>query len=126
MKKSLTFAIIISISFSCQHTIEPKKLKSKVEIAEAIEFVVDSLLMDSTFVKELELAPMFSDRIPDSVFRVSLPHFSFLSKQDIDYIIWQQEQLKKTQLIDYLPDKRSIIKDKFIPNGRNMYFELSP
>jgi len=126
MNKSVIFIIAVILCASCQKKVEQKKLKSKDAISKAIVFIVDSVLNDSTFVKELELAPLFSDRIKDFVFYRSLSYFKFLSKNDIDYIVWQQKQLKKLPITDFTPAYHKYIKDKFVPNGRNMYFELSP
>jgi hypothetical protein len=126
MNKSIIFTIFIIVFFSCQNKIEQKKLKSKDKISAAIEFIVDSVLNDSTFVKELELSPLFSDRIKDSVFYRSLPYFDFLSKNDIDYIVWQQKQLKNHPIADFTSVYSKYIKNNFISNGRNVYIELSP
>jgi len=126
MNKSIIFIIAVILCSSCLNKVEQKKLKSKDTISEAIVFIVDSVMNDSTFVKELELAPLFSDRIKDSVFYRSLPYFDFLSKNDIDYIVWQQNQLKKLPITNFTSAYNKYIKDKFVPNGRNMYFELSP
>ena len=126
MSKSVIFIIATILFFSCHKKIEQNKLKSKETTSEAIKFIVDTVLNDSTFVKELELAPLLSDRIKDSVFYRSLPYFNFLSKNDIDYIVWQQKQLKKLPISNFTSAYNKYIKDKFVPNGRNMYFELGP
>ena len=126
MNKNIIFLIAVILCTSCQLKTEQKKLKSKEKISEAIIFIVDSVLNDSTFVKELELEPTFSDRIKDSIFYRSLPYFNFLSKNDIDFIVWQQKQLKKLPTSDFTSVYNKYIKHNFVPNGRNMYFELSP
>jgi hypothetical protein len=126
MNKIVIFIIAVILCFSCHKKVEQKKLKSKEAISEAIKFIVDSVLNDSTFVNEMELEPAFSDRIKDSVFYRSLPYFDFLSKNDIDYIVWQQNQLKEHPITEFTSAYNKYIKYNFVPNGRNMYFELSP
>ncbi len=124
MKAILNSLLIICAVYSCQSSSEQYKLRNKNEIAKAIDIVIDSVFNDTTFVKQIELAPRFSDRIADTVLHISLPYFNLLSEQDVDYIIWQKKELKDSLLSHYVPGKASMIKDNFSPNSQNMYFEL--